>query len=151
MSDSLIRAILLSQIASTWFMTGLIWFVQVVHYPLFGRVGDSEFVAYEQRHTSLTTWVVGPPMLIEVATAVLLLWFRPSGVSPWQVWLGVGLLAVVWLSTAFQQVPCHNLLSQRFDAPTHERLVTTNWIRTIAWSSRAILVSSMIWYAWPQR
>lgn len=28
---------------ATLFMTGLIWFVQVVHYPLFLRVGEGNF------------------------------------------------------------------------------------------------------------
>ena len=46
--------------AATLYMTGLIWFVQVVHYPLMGLTGKAEFSAYEQRHTLLTTWVVAP-------------------------------------------------------------------------------------------
>ena len=32
--------LLLLHAAATLFMTGLIWFVQVVHYPLFARVGE---------------------------------------------------------------------------------------------------------------
>ena len=55
MNDVMLRLVFLSQIASTLYMTGLIWFVQVVHYPLLGAVGGSEFSAYEQRHMSLTT------------------------------------------------------------------------------------------------
>jgi len=101
MNDVMIRLILLSHAAATLYMVGLIWFVQVVHYPLMGAIGDSEFSAYEQRHMSLTTWVVAPPMLIEAATALLLFWFRPTGVSIWFVWVGVILLAITWLSTAF--------------------------------------------------
>ncbi len=54
------------------FMVGVIWFVQVVHYPLFSRVGDSGFAAYSGAHSRLTGFVVGPPMLVEAATAVAL-------------------------------------------------------------------------------
>jgi hypothetical protein len=129
-------------------MTGLIWFVQVVHYPLFAAVGTEEFSAYEQRHTSLTTWVVAPPMLVEVATAVFLFWLRPPGVSVWQLWVGVVLLAAIWLSTFLLQVPCHETLSNGFDAGVHQRLVSTNWIRTAAWSLRGLLVLWMVWAAW---
>ena len=92
MDDTLARAVLLLHLAATLFMVGLIWFVQVVHYPLMGSVGRPEFVAYERKHTRRTAWVVGPPMLIELATGILLLWVRPSGISLVEVLGGVGLL-----------------------------------------------------------
>ncbi len=149
LSEGLIRVVFISHVAATWLMIGLVWFVQVVHYPLFGEVGSSKFVTYEQRHTSRTSWVVGPPMLVEAATSVLLLWRRPPGIPLWQVWLGAALLAGVWLSTALLQVPCHSLLSKRFDVAALKHLVATNWIRTTAWSARGILVLSMLWYIWP--
>lgn len=148
MDDVLVRAVFLVHAGATWYMTGLIWFVQVVHYPLLRNVGGSVFVTYEKRHTTLTTWAVGPPMLIEAAAAVLLFWIRPSGIFTWQVWAGAGLLTIIWLSTALLQVPCHNLLSRGFDVAVHDRLVTTNWIRTIGWSSRGLLVLCMAWSAW---
>lgn len=144
MPDALVLAVLLAQVATTWYMTGLIWFVQVVHYPLYGCVGKLEFTAFEQRHTALTTWVVGPPMLVEALTAVLLFWHRPLGIADWQIWLGAALLALVWLSTALLQVPCHNHLSRQFDAAVQQRLVAGNWIRTAAWSARGALVLSML-------
>jgi len=145
MSDPLIRTVFLAHMAATLLMTGVIWFVQVVHYPLFADIGKAGFSSYEQRHTALTTWVVGPPMFVEAATAVLLFWFRPAGILTWQLGSGLALLAIVWLSTAFLQVPCHELLSKAFEPSVHERLVVTNWIRTAAWSLRALLV---IWMAW---
>ena len=144
MNESLPHLLLLSNFAATLFMIGIIWFVQVVHYPLFAKTGSADFRSYEQRHTLLTTWVVAPPMLVEGITALLLFWFRPTGVSTWQLSIGLALLAVIWLSTALLQVPCHNLLSQGFDPVVHQRLVTTNWMRTVAWSTRGLLV---LWVA----
>ena len=38
-------------------------------------------------------------MLNEATAAVLLFWLRPSVISTWQVWRGIALLAVVWVST----------------------------------------------------
>jgi hypothetical protein len=83
-------------------------------------------------------------MLVEAGTALGLFWFPPLGVSTWQLAIGLALLAVIWLSTALVQVPCHKRLSQGFDAATHRRLVGTNWIRTVAWSLRGLLV---LWMA----
>ena len=53
--------VLLAHAAATLYMVGLIWFVQVVHSPLFSRVGADGFVPYAAAHGVLTTWVVGPP------------------------------------------------------------------------------------------
>ncbi len=140
MNEPLIGLLFLAHLGSSLYMVGLIWFVQVVHYPLFASVGDLEFPAYEQRHTARTTWVVAPPMLIEGATAVLLIWLRPAGVPAWSVWSGLGLLGISWLSTALIQVPCHELLSKAFEPVVHRRLVSTNWLRTAAWSLHGVLV-----------
>jgi hypothetical protein len=145
MSDPLSRTVFLAHLASTFFMTGVIWFVQVVHYPLFSGIGQADFSLYEQRHRVLTTWVVGPSMLIEAATAVLLFWLRPVEILTWQLGTGLALIAIIWLSTAFLQVPCHELLSKGFDSSVHKRLVSTNWIRTAVWSLRALLGVCMAW------
>jgi len=145
MNNPLIRLLFLAHLGSTLFMVGLIWFVQIVHYPLFGSVGSAEFAAYEQRHTANVTWVVAPAMLIEAATAVLLFWFRPAAVPGYLLWTGLALLGVIWLSTALLQVPCHEASARGYDSLVHQRLVSTNWLRTSAWSLRGILV---LWIAW---
>lgn len=148
MGDELVRLNFLAQVAATLYMTGLIWFVQIVHYPLLAATGPQEFSDYERRHMSLTTWVVAPPMFVEAATAVLMFWIHPLGVVTWQLWTAAGLLAVTWISTALLQVPCHEALSKGFDATVHRRLVATNWIRTVAWSARGLLLVSMMFSAW---
>jgi hypothetical protein len=121
-------------------MTGLIWFVQVVHYPLFNSVGAERFVAYEARHSNLTTSVVIVPMLIELISSVALLWQRPENIASWQLWLGFMLVVVIWFSTAFLQVPQHSVLSQGFNETAYTLLVSSNWLRTFAWTARSGLV-----------
>lgn len=140
MPDEIARGVVLLHLAATLVMVGLIWFVQVVHYPLMAHVGRAGFAAYEQAHTRRTAWVVAPPMLVEVATGIALLWVRPAGVSLAAALAGVALLAVVWGSTRFVQVPCHERLSRAFAPGVHRRLVSTNWVRTAAWSLRGVLV-----------
>ncbi len=130
----------LTHLTATLFMVGVIWFVQIVHYPLFDRVGPSVFTAYSDAHSRLTTYVVGPPMLLELSTGVLLLVFRPANVPAAMLWVGLALIIVIWLSTAVLQVPRHEILGAGFDAVTHRGLVVTNWIRTVAWTLRGILI-----------
>ena len=147
MSDDVMDMIFAAQMVATLFMVGLIWFVQLVHYPLFALVGETGFSAYEQSHSRRITTIVGPAMLIEGVTSALLFWHRVPGIPFWMVSLGMILLVVIWISTAFIQVPCHTKLLLGFDSVIHKKLVTTNWVRTWCWSLRGFLVVFMSWTA----
>jgi hypothetical protein len=140
--DARMRILISLQLLSTLAMFGLIWFVQVVHYPLFLQVGTQQFAAYEAAHANRTAYVVAPFMLLELATACLLLLprLRPPGVGASGAWLGAALVAIVWMSTALVQVPLHNRLHAAYRPEIIRRLVATNWIRTAAWTARAALV-----------
>ena len=136
--------ILLAHLASTLAMTGIIWFVQIVHYPLFSRVGVDAFQRYELDNTRVTTYVVLPLMLVELGSAILLFWCPPSGASIVVLGVNALLVAAIWLVTFMVQVPQHARLSIAFDAVTHRRLVAGNWVRTVLWTARAILVLWML-------
>ena len=68
----------------------------------------------------------------------------PAGTPPTLAWIGVALLAIVWISTAALQVPAHTRLLTGLDGSVVRRLVASNWIRTIAWSARAIVAIAML-------
>ena len=140
--SSLSKTVFLVQLICTLSMTGVIWFVQVVHYPLFLRVPATAFVQYEVEHATRTGWVVGPLMCLELIASLFFLLpaLRPIDVSAWSAWLGAGLVGVIWASTAFVQVPLHDRLAAGFSADVLSTLVRTNWVRTVAWTSRAMLV-----------
>ncbi len=121
------------------YMVGLIWFVQVVHYPLFRRVGSDVFSVYEQMHTRLTTWVVAPVMVAELALGG---WLWISHLDIWW-WAQLGLLGLLWISTFFVQVPLHEKLSEGYSDSAARKLVRTNWIRTAGWSLKALLL--LVW------
>jgi hypothetical protein len=141
--------LLLTNTAMAWFMTGLIWFVQMVHYPQFKCVGSEAFGVYHARHTRLTTWVVGPPMLIELASAVGLVVYGGTVIPAPIAWIGLILLAIVWISTTALQVPRHDVLSNGWNDRAASMLCSTNWIRTIGWSARALLMTYAIWRVLP--
>lgn len=126
------------------FMTGVIWFVQVVHYPLMASVGVEGYALYQRAHQRLTTFVVAPPMIVELLTAAALVVWRPVNVPQWAAWLGLVLVGLVWTSTAMLQIPAHQRLATRFDADVHRRLVRGNWVRTVLWSARTALASWML-------
>jgi hypothetical protein len=121
--------------AATWALVGLIWTIQLVHYPLFAQVGADAFQTYHQRHTRQITWVVAPLMLAELATAAGLI--LAGARDPWLL-ASLLPLAFNWLSTWRVQIPLHQQLSTGFDAPAHHRLVATNLWRTSAWTLRGV-------------
>jgi hypothetical protein len=116
--------------ASVAFMTGLIWLIQLVHYPLMARVGEDRFKAYHLAHSTRISFIVMPVMLLELVTAALLF---VQGAAMGTVYLMLTLAC--FASTAVFSVPCHQKLSLGFDQSAHSRLVSTNWIRTVAWTA----------------
>lgn len=136
--------VLLVNLAATLIMVGIIWFVQIVHYPLFSHVGGAGFPAYSGAHSHLTGLVVGPPMLAEAATTIALVLGPPAGVPLWLAVAGLLLLSIIWLSTALLQSPRHRELGMHFDPTSHRSLVASNWVRTACWSARGLIV---LWMA----
>jgi uncharacterized membrane protein len=140
--------ILIAHAGATWFMAGLIWFVQLVHYPLMGEVGDAGWRRYERLHQQRTTWIVGPAMLVEAVSAGWLVVHGMGAETPGAdlmiALIGGGLLLIIWISTFALQVPAHRRLERGFDAGAHARLMRTNWIRTACWSARALLAALLL-------
>jgi hypothetical protein len=142
--------LLLIHAAATVFMFGVILTVQIVHYPLFSIVGDLRFVSYHKEHMHRIGRVVVVPMLVELVSAAALLVWQPEGVPNALTWLGLVLVAGIWISTWFVQVPRHNDLTRGFDSVAHASLVRSNWLRTVTWGLRSVLVLIMIYLAGPR-
>ena len=73
----LVAILLLTNLATTLFMTGLIWFVQIVHYAMFVDVGENFFTAYHQKHMARTTWIVAPIMIADPSKIKAALNWKP--------------------------------------------------------------------------
>ena len=140
-------ALLLSHAVATWGMVAVIWFVQVVHYPLFAAVGLESFARYEALHTTRISFVVMPLMVAELAgAAAFALSPEPLAFATRaERGLGLALVLGLWASTFLLSVPEHARLAGGFDADAHRRLVLTNWVRTVLWSLRGVLVTGWLW------
>ena len=78
-------------------------------------------------------------MSIEALTASLILVSNLTSPERTLAWFGWILLLLIWLSTAFLQVPLHRRLAAGYDSRTATRLVRSNWVRTIAWTVRGVV------------
>jgi uncharacterized membrane protein len=139
---------LVCALAATWTMVGVIWFVQVVHYPLLAMVGMDRASEIATEHQRRTGQVVGLPMAIEGVSTLVLLAARPAGVFWFWPWVAAILLAVALGCTVLLSVPLHAQMASKPTTETGRRLVRTNWPRTIAWTLRGLVLVIMALQAW---
>ncbi|MFN7813782.1 MAG: hypothetical protein ACK5SI_14095 [Planctomycetia bacterium] len=139
------QIVLYAQALASGMMCGVIWFVQLVHYPLFASLPDDGGPAYCREHRRLTPRVVLPPMLVEGIAAGLLAIAPPATIGRGPTILGAVLVAAAWVSTAAVQMPLHARLGQPArEAGLVPRLVRTNWLRTGIWTARAAIALWML-------
>src|SRR6516165_8758608 len=120
-------AVLLIQTAASWFMAGLIWTMQVLNYPLLALIDAGGVPRYEQAHNRRFIWLVGPGVAGALASAVVMLGWRPSAVPLAVPVVALVLLAVIVVSTARQGAPSHALLAGQFDPEAHGGRDLTAW------------------------
>ena len=136
-------ALLLACTAATLLLTGIVAFVQVVHYPLFASVGEAQFAAYHEAHSRLTTRVVILPMVVELITAWLLLLEPPAGEDALTL-LGALLASATWALTVFGAVPAHRRLATGPHTQVLRRLLRVNLMRALAWAAHSAVCLALI-------
>lgn len=135
---------LLAHAAATFVMVGVIWFVQVVHYPLFGLVGADGWAAYAAGHSARISALIALPWAVEGLTGLALLALRPAGVPFWLPAADLTLLGVAVAVTVLVSAPQHGVLGAGFDPGAHRLLLTTNWLRTAAWTGCGAVSLAML-------
>lgn len=139
--------LLLINSAATFYLLGLIWMTQLCQYPSFLCFRDEDFPRNHDKYRVGAALAATVPMVLEAASAGLLLIYRPEVVRPWEAWSGAAAVLLVWGSTFFLQVPLHEKLSAGYDASAVRRLSATNWVRTAGWTFRAFLAGVWMWRA----
>jgi hypothetical protein len=132
--------VVLLQIISTFLLTGLSWYVQLVHYPLFHFVSSSEFHQFHKAHVIRTNVMVLSLLPIEIITTCLTALYGFPGLTHTQWMFGAVLLLGICLLTVTVQMPIHNKLSNEKSKDDIEKLTRSHWIRTALWSLRLALL-----------
>ena len=140
-----LRLLLLANLGLAAVLTGLIWTVQLVHYPGLALVGKAEFARYHAAHTARMGALVGPLMVLELLLAGWLAWAGRAALPHGAGWWSLALVLGAWAVTFFISVPFHNRLAAGgYDYITIDGLTRTNWLRTGAWTLRLGL---LLWLA----
>ena len=122
-------------------MTGFIWLVQIYVYPHFREVVFDKWSTHHDFHVKRISAVVIPLMIGELACSLGAAWFFASD-PLFQITLF--LLFLIWASTFAIQVPLHYKLKSGHNEAVIDLLITTNWLRTIAWSVKTVLLFAVL-------
>lgn len=121
---------------SSFFLTGLIWTVQLVHYPSFHHVSAENFARFQKHHVNSIDKIVIPLMVAEITTSFALSWF--DGFLSLNAF-GFYIVLLIWVSTGLFSVPAHSKLESGKNEEAIDSLVSTNWTRTVLWTAKSAL------------
>ena len=112
-------------------MCVVLWLVQLVIYPSFLRLKSSELIAWHKAYTFRVSFVILPLMFGQLALSIL----SVVGDASILEWTAFVFVLVCWILTFFVSVPLHRKIEQNdITRETRQKLITTNWPRTILWS-----------------
>ena len=119
-------------------MVGVIWVVQLVHYPSFNYVEKQRYSNFQSFHMMRISYVVIPVMLAELLTLVLLV-YSMDEIDIALVLSGT-ILLMIWFITAIFFSKTHQKLTLGYNKSVVCDLIKMNWSRTILWTFRLILL-----------
>ena len=137
-NDRTLAATVAVHAAATMAMVGLIWTVQVVHYPLFESVGAEAYPNYQSRHIDRIGAVLVVPWGLEGLSIVALLVLARERTMRVLAVAGAALMGLILLVTMIWAAPVHGELLDGFDPEQHDTLMASNLVRTLLWSARGV-------------
>ena len=123
-------------------MVGVIWIIQLVHYPSFHFIERNQYTTFQRFHMSRISYVVIPAMVTELFTLILII-ISIDQVNP-IILASALMLIVIWLMTAVFFSGVHQKLTLGYDQTVVEKLIKLNWGRTLLWTLRLLIISIYI-------
>lgn len=130
---------LIIHLIATSVMVGVIWVIQLVHYPSFHFIELKQYTTFQRFHMSRISYVVIPAMLTELFTLILIVISMDQ--IDTLVLASAILLIFIWLITAVFFSGVHQKLTLGYDQTVVDKLVKLNWGRTLMWTLRLLLIS----------
>lgn len=139
--------IFLFNLVLSFIALGLIWTIQLVHYPSMKYIPKDRFPEYHNFHSIRISILAIPLMFAELVTSIILLYQNLNNAIQTIFIVNLILVLMIWLSTFLIQVPLHNVLSKEKNTEKLSKLIFSNWIRTILWTARSILMILFLAFA----
>ena len=121
---------------STSLMVGIIWVIQLLHYPTFHFIKESDYEKFQHFHMQRISFIVIPVMVLELFSAFILVYYIRSNL----LILCLIILLFIWLITFVFFTKLHQSLIDGYNKTIVDKLVKINWSRTVLWSLRLIIL-----------
>lgn len=124
------------QLVCNSYLVSLVFMTQFITYPTLLNIDKDKFSDYHRKYVNNISFIVAPVMLIELLTLFLIAYFSKD----FLIIKSLILLLVIWLTTFFIMIPSHNRISKSFNIKEIKSLINYNWIRTILWSFKLLVI-----------
>ncbi len=124
------------QLVCNSYLVSLVLMTQFITYPTLLNIDKDKFSDYHRKYVNNISFIVAPVMLIELLTLFLIAYFSKD----FLIIKCLILLLVIWLTTFFIMIPSHNRISKSFNIKEIKSLINYNWIRTILWSFKLLVI-----------
>jgi hypothetical protein len=123
---------------STAIMVGVIWVIQLIHYPSFHFIKKSKYSKFQQFHMNRISIIVIPTMIIEIISGLLIFW----SVFHSNIFFisSLFILISIWGITFIFFTKMHQGLVFGYNQEIVNKLILINWSRTLLWSLRLIIL-----------
>ena len=136
------KLLIFIHLLSNSFLLAIIYQTQLITYPTFLEISPNKFNKYHKNYVNVITYLVAPFMFIELSTLVVIIYNNKG----FLLIKSLLTLIVIWLVTFIVMVPIHNNISKKYESSQIRRLINYNWIRTVLWTLKFIVVFYILYY-----
>ena len=140
----LISFALIGNLCASVFMTGIIWFIQFVQYPLLNHISSFDFSCYYKKYTTRIVWIIYPVMIMEICFASWLSFLPVQSKLQIPILITYVMLALASLNTFMIQAPLNHKLQLAFDKAVLSKILFYNKIRLFSWTVRTLVLCWII-------
>ncbi|MCX2746045.1 hypothetical protein OO013_19350 [Mangrovivirga sp. M17] len=109
----------------------LIWLTQIIVYPGFRYMSQSEVSTWHKRYVARITALVAPLMITQLGIIIYFFIKDPGIIN----FICLAIVLLVWANTFFSAVPLHNKMTESGDVKIiSAKLIKVNIIRTFGWT-----------------
>ena len=120
-------------------VTAILWFMQIVHYPLLPYVDAGKWTQFSEKRRMFTTMVIYPLMAFEALTGIALILIATQSKTYGLLATSIVLLIALLIYTLAYLNPQFKKINSPDDVANQQRFLKLHWVRTIGWTIRVML------------
>ena len=130
---------------ATYIMVGVIWVIQLVHYPSFHFIDKKKYKSFQNFHMNKISYIVLPTMLVELFTGFIIFFDFSFIQGDFIFYISIFFLLCIWAITGFVFTKLHNELLKGYDELLIQKIIKWNWSRTLLWTFRIFILSFILY------